>query len=590
MKKSTCILTVYLLLIVYPMLLFSQNPCSGSFTEYILNSNHIRASFFPRGNKFTDGQKAAFLVPYPSSEPLSTIYASSIWIAGFDDAGNYKLAAETYPASNTEDFSVGPLTTIGATYDTLCGKFDRAWSVYREDIQHHTTDYWEDGVIDDTIPSIFGWPASGNKFFAHFNGFELPDNGNVGWASFFDTNGNNKYDPDQGDYPIVYFQEDQFVPDEILWMVFNDVDFGGPSGNKPLRFEIQLTAFAFHCQDNEILNNTIFNSYKIINRAVSVTDSVFFGTWTDYDLGCSADDYLGSDSIRNTEFVYNADVEDGDYINDCSTGAAIYTGVPPVQSMTYLSQPMHSFIGYQQESTDPLDKYHILNGVWGDGHVMRPEGDGFNTTTNLAPTKFLFNGDPRDTASWSAINALNKGTDVKSVSSVYLGRLDPGDIREVEMAYMFHHDPKGGHLDQITKMYSDVDSLLTMQYKLEQSCTPYALCLDDDCVWPGDFNHDGIVSPYDVLYWGVMKDRLGGQRNGLISWRGHYAEEWSDSFPNGVNYKHGDGNGDGQINFDDLDIYGLNYDQSNRFYIKGDQYIPGDDLIISADDIDSTGR
>lgn len=67
------------------------------------------------------------------------------------------------------------------------------------------------------------------------------------------------------------------IPDQILWMVYNDVDANDTmgSGSYALRFEIQLTAFAFHCQENTFLNNTIFNKYKIINRAVSAADSVF---------------------------------------------------------------------------------------------------------------------------------------------------------------------------------------------------------------------------------------------------------------------------------------------------------------------------
>jgi hypothetical protein len=78
------------------------------------------------------------------------------------------------------------------------------------------------------------------------------------------------------------------------------------------------------------LNNTFFNSYKIFNRSVLAADSLFFGTWTDYDLGCSEDDFIGSDSVRNTEFVYN-DISDGDENHDCISGQSAYPGTPPVR-------------------------------------------------------------------------------------------------------------------------------------------------------------------------------------------------------------------------------------------------------------------
>lgn len=586
MKKPVYTLSLFCFLFIYPLFLFSQYQCTGSLTEYVLNSNNIRASFFARGNKFTNGTQGGFLVPYPSKERLSTIFASSPWIGGFDDAGNLKLAVETYPGSLKNDYSVGPLSYIGTIVDSTCGKFDQAWTVNYEDIQRHMLDFYQDFKIDDTIASIFGWPARGNKYFKHYYGFELPDD-NQGLAPFSDTNGNNLYDPDKGEYPTIWIAGYNYDPDQILWMVFNDLD---TNGHKPLRFEIQLTAFAFHCEDNEILNNTIFNSYKIIDRALNVLDSVFFGFWTDYDLGCSEDDFIGSDSIRNTEFVYNADIVDGDVGLDCSTGSATYGGRPPIQSMTYLSHPMHSLIGYRPDSSNPLNEFNMLNGVWGDGHPMRPDSDGYNTTANLGSTKFLFHGDPRDSTSWSANNVLDEGTDVKVVSSVYLGRMDPGSVRQIVTAHMFHPNPGPGQPDQFTAMYNRIDTLLSFFSLHGFPCTPFQFCDDNDCVWPGDFNGDNIVDPFDLLYWGVMKDAIGSLRNGLVSWRGQYADEWSSTLPAGVNFKHGDGNGDGQINFDDLDIYGLNYDQSNRFYIKGDQYIPGDGLIISADDIDSTGR
>src|SRR5690606_12716946 len=120
----------------------------------------------------------------------------------------------------------------------------------------------QDGIIDDTIASVFGWPAYGNDYFELFNGFPLP--GNTEWAGFHDLNLNDKYEPDQGEYPEVYFNNTFYIPDQTLWMVFHDADSHSVSGADPLRFEFQLTAFAFNCQQNTWLRNTIFNSYKII--------------------------------------------------------------------------------------------------------------------------------------------------------------------------------------------------------------------------------------------------------------------------------------------------------------------------------------
>ena len=390
MKKFLLLFLPYFFLPVFTQ---SQSNCVGSFEEYYLNSNNIRASFFPRGNKFTNGDEGGFLVPYPSDKRLTTIFASSPWIGGFDDAGNLKFAGETFAVPWNTNFSVGPLTSIGLPYYQDCEMFDKAWSVFSEDILAHKEDWESDFVLSDTIPSIFGWPARGNQYFERFNGFEIP-NDNQGLADFFDRNGNNSYDPDLGEYPVVRFENGwPKIPDQMLWMVFNDVDTNNLSGNRPVRFEFQLTAFAFHCADNELLNNTVFSQYKIINRAVTALDSTFFGFWTDYDLGCYLDDYIGCDSMRSTEFVYNADPVDGEPGNNCFSEIEAYSGIPPVQTMTYLSHPMAGFSSSGFDVGLPFENYNLLNGQWGDGTPIRPAGDGYNEDPALRPTKFLFHGD-----------------------------------------------------------------------------------------------------------------------------------------------------------------------------------------------------
>ncbi len=577
----------FLLLLLFPCLLQAQENCQGSFTEYYLNSNNIRASFFPRGNKFTDGERGGFLVPYPSPKRLSTIFASSVWVAGFDDAGNYKLAAERYPSYSDSDFSVGPLTTIGTPYDTVCGMFDRAWSVFREDVYSHMADYYEDSKIDDTIPAIFGWPGRGNKYFARFNGFELPHADTQGFADFFDLNANTIYDPDQGEYPVIkVYSNAVCIPDQILWMVYNDVDANDTmgSGSYALRFEIQLTAFAFHCQENTFLNNTIFNKYKIINRTVTAADSVFFGLWTDYDLGCSDDDFMGSDSARSTEFIYNADQIDGNDQGNCSTGIdEIYNDIPPIQSMTWVSHPMYSFIEDAHSNGHVLEKYRLLNGMWADGTPLRPEKDGYDTNSALSPTRFLYNGDPRDTSSWSAINVVEKNWDHKSVSSVFLDRLDPGYFKTVMTAYMYHHDQNAQHLDQITNMYDNIDSLINLfnTTALVNPCFQFSYCTGDDCVWPGDFDNNGIADHRDYLMWGVMNGSIGPERNGQISWRGHPGDNWSNTYAD-INAKHGDGDGNGKVDLEDIQVNDLNFTLTNRFYDGKPDYPKGPEIILSA--------
>ena len=80
-------------------------------------------------------------------------------------------------------------------------------------------------------------------------------------------------------------------------------------------------------------------------------------------------------------------------------------------------------------------------------------------------------------------------------------------------------------------MYANIDSLFQLVNDSTLSCVRSAACSGMDCVWPGDFNHNGIADHFDILYWGVMKDNLGEKRNGRINWDGHSADPWSFTFP-----------------------------------------------------------
>ena len=558
--------------------------CPGSLKPYFLNGNNIKASFLPRGNKFFSGNNGEFLVPFPADKELSTIFASTPWIGGYDDAGNFKGVFETYPSIENGDYSVGPLSSIGILYDSICSHYDRVWTVYGEDIRAHKLDFYDNFKIDDTIVSIFQWPARGNKHFKKHFKFELPFD-NQGLAPFHDANGNNIYDPENGDYPIVFPQHShEYIPDQILWMVFNDLS---SNDENPLRFEIQLTAFAYHCTDNAWLNNTIFNRYKVIDRAVTSLDSVFFGLWTDYDLGCHTDDFIGSDTIRNSEFVYNDNNGDGDPGLDCSGGVETYGANPPVQSMTYLSHPMYSFI----EARSPVLSttfYKNLNGQWNDGSPVYPTGEGYDPGSSLQPTRFLYPGDPRDPNSWSANNVLAEGKGYRTVSSIKLGRMDPGSVKEIYIAYQFHHHPDSSYNGQLSLMYNNIDSLLSSSY-LGEDCSPFPYCFDGDCVWPGDFNKNGIADHYDLLHWGVMNNSTGPQRNGLVSWRGHYADDWNNSIPEGPNYKHGDGDGNGLVDTNDLSYNEMHFKLTNPVYHEVIEYPEGPEILISSDNINSSG-
>jgi len=104
----------------------------------------------------------------------------------------------------------------------------------------------------------------------------------------------------------------------------------------PLKVEIHASAYAFTCpsiaDSLKAINYTTFYSYKIINRSTNAYDSVYVGSWVDYDLGNANDDFPESYPSGNAGVVYN-----GDYQDETNTG---YGWKPPTISQVILNGPI----------------------------------------------------------------------------------------------------------------------------------------------------------------------------------------------------------------------------------------------------------
>ncbi len=101
--------------------------------------------------------------------------------------------------------------------------------------------------------------------------------------------------------------------DQTVWCVYND---GLPADQRrwnqsgPLGIEIRQTLFAF--AQSGIEGNFIIIKYKIRNTGLvaSSLDSVYFGVWTDPDIGDAWDDMVGSDVSLQSQFTYNNGPDD----------------------------------------------------------------------------------------------------------------------------------------------------------------------------------------------------------------------------------------------------------------------------------------
>lgn len=100
-----------------------------------------------------------------------------------------------------------------------------------------------------------------------------------------------------------------------------------------------------------------------------------------------------------------------------------------------------------------------------------------------------------------------------------------------------------------------------------------------DLVWPGDFNDDGRVNENDVLFWGLAEGNEGPERaNANLSWIGQEALDWSQ-IVKGVNGRHQDGDGNGQVGGNDLQVHRANFGETRTSEV---QFVPNSSNTIIA--------
>lgn len=440
------------ILVICSLSLFSTavaaQSCDSALAQRDLATNNVRARLLTGGDLWWDGNEGRYIVPKtPIGTPeVAALFAGSLWLGGVDQAGNLKVAAQTYGrATGRADYWPGPLDpALGNTNENNCNNWDRFFNVRRDDIDGHIADFADNGQIDNPIPaSLRGWPGRGNPLFIGVNGFSLP-NTNQFLAPFFDRDGDGIYDPRQGDYPDV-------KGDEASWWVYNDNgNIHSQSNGAPLKMEIQATAFAY-TGGVGYLNNTTFYEYRLIYRGTAPVDSFFLGLWIDPDLGCYSDDYVGCRPEDLLGFAYNGDAFD----QDCS-GVNGYGNEIPIVGIKVLkplerpngqdAAPLSSFMYYLNAAiggppagaTDPnnlLEYYRYLTGHWRDGSSLARGGNGYQP--GGAPYPYAFDGSLVNGLPWTECNANTAPSDRRFLMNFGPLTLQPGEIREFAFAVVW---------------------------------------------------------------------------------------------------------------------------------------------------------
>ncbi len=165
---------------------------------------------------------------------------------------------------------------------------------------------------------------------------------------------------------------------------------------------------------------------------------------------------------------------------------------------------------------------------------------------------------PGGTVSWSVVEQPSNGliiTDPISGQLSYLPNpLAAGQRDELTLSYCLNANAAGdcAFSTQVTVAINVTDA------------DPNA-CIDDDCVWPGDTNNDGVVDVDDLLPIGLAMGGAGTPRLTAApgNWSAQYAEDWGQDL-NGLDFKHIDANGDQIINSLDTQVVMQNLGLTHR--------------------------
>ncbi len=447
-----------------------------------LDINRVKAAIMNRGDMWWNlggNGGPGYEVP-KTNIPFGGVhsaYAASLWLGGLDASNQLHTAAQTYRQTGN-DFWPGPLDTLNASADTATFiNYDKIWKVSYIEINNFITNFNNGNIAANTYTptnDILTWPAKGTG------------NHSRNLAPFVDINNNGIYDPlVGGDYPKI-------KGDETLYYIFNDnFTTHSETGGLPFGVEVHAMAYAYGCPG--ILNGrnelayTTFYDYKIYNRSNNNYHSMYIGFWTDADLGCYTDDYIGSSINDNLGFIYNSTGTDA----SCA-GTNGYNNYPPAAGTTVLKGPLaptgdgvdnnnngftdeageeclmnifdyyNNNIGaFPTQTTNPANKYHYYNylqGRWKDSTFFTYGGNAYG---GITPTKWVYPGDLCPSTGWNEFTAGNLAGDRRFIVSSGPFNLNAKQMTEVEYAYVWSVDSFviNSNLGSACKLISDAQKV-----------------------------------------------------------------------------------------------------------------------------------
>jgi hypothetical protein len=345
-------------------------------------------------------------------------------------------------------------------------RWQDVWKVSKVQVQQFQQDFTNQSINFANYPDIETWPGNGNVWAGE----------DAQLAPYIDLDNDGVYDPqNDGDYPC-------FPGDMALWWIFNDDGPHGESQGLPLGIQVENLSYIVDCNlspcPDTALDYATFHHLEVTNHGIADLHDVYLGTFLDFDLGDSFDDFIGSDSALGLAFSYNGDANDdlpaGYGFNPPALGAMVLPNgqIDQMNSMMY----WQNTAGLDGNPYTAIDFYNYLRATWKDGsHLLNNGVDGFQATGSGPATNFAFSGDPGFCGGagtgWSEVSAANAPYDRRALQNY--GPLNLGRGQEVVLDYamVYARDLTRDNIGNVCKLKTDAATIQNWwATALDKSC------------------------------------------------------------------------------------------------------------------------
>ncbi|MBC8048515.1 MAG: T9SS type A sorting domain-containing protein [Fimbriimonadaceae bacterium] len=446
MKTNAIYLSIYFFIIIQSG--FAQ------LSENILDINNFHVPVNSQGMiGFVEGTGDLSEVPAGSNIPA--FYVSTLWLGAKERITGEVMGCIPSFHVDYNPFKPGPiyfsdLTIIDSV--NYFSKYNRVWKVSEEQIEYHKFNYYKS---DYHIPdAILHWPGNGDTTKGEAKIL----------APFTDYNMNEIYEPMLGDHPNI-------KGDQAVYAIYNSNIDDPESLASKMEIEVHTMLYAYREFPGNLLNNIVFVNQHIFNRSLTHDyDSLYAGQFVDFKLGCSTDDFVGSDSSLNLYYSYN-----GDYDEPCYSG---YGNILPAIGYVTLTHDLFSFMIYIGDGsplsypTNVQHGYNYLRALFKDGTHLTYGGSGYGGTEKI---NHVFPSDVHDLSGWTEITEGNTPADRRGVGSMGPFQLSRGNDICIEMAFVFSHaDIPGDNTASVDKLKEDVAQLNSFYPLMEnETCVTY---------------------------------------------------------------------------------------------------------------------